>query len=352
MWISLRSRLLLVALSISLSPLMTQAAGYKAQVTEQEGIEIVRLSDPAHNVEVSIVPSIGNIAYSMKVNGHEILYMPTRSLVELKAHPGLGGVPFLAPWANRIDGLSYWANGKKYLLNEDLGSLRLDGNRLPIHGLVSFSPLWQIVGTKADRISASCTSRLEFWKHPELMAQFPFAHTIEMTYDLHDGNLLVETVLKNLSADPMPVAVGFHPYFQLDDAPRDDWHAHLAVREHLVLNEKVTPTGEKRPMDLPDPYPLAGHQLDDGFVGLVRGAGGDAEFWVKGKYQQITVSYGPKYTVAVVYAPPGKSFICFEPMSALTNGFNLAHDGLWDGLQSVPAGGKWLGMFEIRPTGF
>jgi aldose 1-epimerase len=56
--------------------------------------------------------------------------------------------------------------------------------------------------------------------------------------------------------------------------------------------------------------------------------------------------------VAVVYAPPGKSFICFEPMSALTNGFNLAHQGLWDGLQSVAAGGEWRGTFEIRPTGF
>jgi aldose 1-epimerase len=56
--------------------------------------------------------------------------------------------------------------------------------------------------------------------------------------------------------------------------------------------------------------------------------------------------------VAVVYAPKGKNFICFEPMSALTNGFNLAHDGLWDGLQSVPAGGEWRGTFEIRPTGF
>jgi aldose 1-epimerase len=352
MWFDRRAGVLLSMASIALSLSMTQAADYKAQIAEQEGIEIVRLSDPTHHVEVSIVPSIGNIAYSMKVNGHEILYMPTRSLVELKAKPGLGGVPFLAPWANRIDGLSYWANGKKYLLNNDLGSLRLDGNGLPIHGLVSFSPLWRVAGTRADANSASCTSRLEFWKHPELMAQFPFAHTIEMTYKLHDGKLSVETLLKNLSADPMPVAVGFHPYFQLDDAPRDEWHAHLPVREHQVLNAKVTPTGEKRPMDLPDPYPLAGHQLDDGFTGLIRGADGNADFWVKGKNQQITVSYGPKYTVAVAYAPPGKSFICFEPMSAVTNGFNLAHDGLWNELQSVPPGGEWRGTFEIRPTGF
>jgi hypothetical protein len=39
------------------------------------------------------------------------------------------------------------------------------------------------------------------------------------------------------------------------------------------------------------------------------------------------VVYGPKYTVAVIYAPPGKDFICFEPMSAITDAFNLATAG-------------------------
>ncbi len=310
---------------------------------------MVRLTDTGHQVEVSIVPEIGNMAYSMKVKGHEILRLPTNSLSALKAHPGLGGVPFLAPWANRIDGTAFWANGKKYALNGDVGTLRLDPNGLPIHGLLSFSPDWTVIAHQSDAKAAWVTSRLEFWKHPDYMAQFPFAHTIEMTYRLHDGALEVETVLKNLSVDPMPVAIGFHPYFQLDDAPRDEWTAHLAASSHLVLNEKLTPTGEKKPMDLPDPLPLKGHKLDDGFVDLT---GTRPEFWVRGKSQQISVVYGPKFTVAVAYAPPGQNFICFEPMAALTNGFNLAHDGKWSGLQSVPAGGEWRESFVIRPSGF
>ena len=125
-------------LAIGAIPSMTMAANYQTQLLEQDGIPIVRLIDTDHHVEVSVVPSIGNMAYSMKVNGHEILRLPTKTLAELKAKPGLGGVPFLAPWANRIDGMSYWANGKKYLLNESTGNLRLDGNHLPIH---DFLPL-------------------------------------------------------------------------------------------------------------------------------------------------------------------------------------------------------------------
>ena len=99
-------------------------------------------------------------------------------------------------------------------------------------------------------------------------------------------------------------------------------------------------------------FPLKGGQLDDGFVGLIRDASGHSDFWVQGKHQKITVSYGPKFTVAVAYAPPGQNFICFEPMSALTNGFNLAHAGKWDGLQSIAAGSEWRETFEIRPSGF
>ena len=40
------------------------------------------------------------------------------------------------------------------------------------------------------------------------MAQFPFAHTIEMTYRLEDGALEVATAVTNQSAGPMSVAFG------------------------------------------------------------------------------------------------------------------------------------------------
>jgi aldose 1-epimerase len=76
------------------------------------------------------------------------------------------------------------------------------------------------------------------------------------------------------------------------------------------------------------------------------------EFWVRGLKQKITLKFGPKYPVAVVYAPEGRSFICFEPMSGVTNAFNLAERGLYPQLQSVEPGGKWEESFWIRPSGF
>ena len=331
---------------------MMQAANYSARKMVLDGVEVVQLADSARHLEVSIAVSVGNMAYAMNAGGKNVFWFPYHSPAELKAKPTLCGIPFLAPWANRIETDAYWLNGRKYLLNPDLGNVRPGRNQLAMHGFLSFSPAWTLVSASADKRSASATSRLEFWKHPEMMAQFPFAHTITMTYRLANGALEVETTLQNLSAEPMPVAIGFHPYFNVHDAPRDQWKVHLAARDHLVLTNLLVPTGERKPVEFADPLPLQGVQLDDGFTDLVRGPDGRAQFWVEGSKQRITVTYGPKYAVAVVYAPPKSEFICFEPMAAITNAFSLAHAGVYKELQSIPAGGQWKESFWVTPTGF
>src|SRR5437016_504694 len=105
-------------------PLMAAAANYTAQKSTDHGIDVVRLGDAARKTEVSIAPSFGNMAYEMKVNGKNILFLPVANIANLKAKPALAGVPFLWPWANRIDQDAYWVNGKKYLLNPELGNIR------------------------------------------------------------------------------------------------------------------------------------------------------------------------------------------------------------------------------------
>ena len=323
-------------------------SNYSAQKIAVDGIEVVRLIDVEHKTEVSIIPSVGNFAYEMKVNGHNVFWWPYKTLEDFRAKPGFAGNPFLAPWANRLDQDAFWANGKKYVLNPELGNLNRDQHRLPIHGLVSYATEWQVIGLKADDDGAEVTSRLEFWKKPDWMAQFPFAHTIQMTYRLSNGVLEVRTVVENHSSEPLPLAIGYHPYYQIGDAPRDQWKVHLAAKNHYELSEKLIPAGATKPIDLPDPVSLAGRQLDDVFGAVNH----EDEFWVQGARQRISIRYGPKFTVAVVYAPPGKDYICFEPMTAITNAFNLAHSGVYQELQSVAPGATWQESFWIRPSGF
>jgi len=322
---------------------------YSARTAVLDGIEVVQLGDSARDMQVSVAPAVGNIGYEFSVRGRNMLWFPYRGPAELRAEPKLCGIPFLAPWANRIDGDTYWVNGKKYALNPEIGYLRRDANQRPIHGLLLFSPLWKVVSLDAGQDSASTASRLEFWKYPELMAQFPFAHEITIGYRLAGGALEVSTLLTNLSAEPMPVAIGFHPYFQLHDAPRDDWKMHIAARDHIELDQFLIPTGAREPAQFADPYPLRGNKLDDVFTDLIRGQNGTARFWVEGASERLTVAYGPNYRVAVIFAPPGRDFVCFEPMAAVTNAFNLAHDGRYAELQSIPPGGQWRESFWVEP---
>ena len=340
------------ALPLILIPFMSQAQNYTATRASVDGIEVIRLGDAARKTVVSIVPSLGHNAYEMKVNGKNIFWSPYQSLKELKDKPAQLGNPFLSPWVNRIVGDSYWANGKKYQLNPELKNFRYDPYHQPIHGLVVYASDWKVVSLKAEAGSASVTSRLEFWRHPDWMAQFPFAHTLEMTYRLADGVLEVETAIENHSTDPMPLSLGYHTYYRIDDAPRDDWKIHIAAREHVLLSKTLVPTGERAPVTVADPQPLRGTQFDDVYTNLSRGKDGRAEFWVQGKQQKIAVTYGPKFDVGVVYAPEGRDFVCFEPMVGITNAFNLAHEGVYKQLQSVAPGGTWRESFWIKTVGY
>ena len=326
---------------------MAAAANYTARKVVVDGFDVLRLTDAASHAEASIVPAFGNNAYKFKVGGRDILWSPF-TLKQLAAKPAFVGNPFMAPWANRLDQDAFHANGRQYLLNPGLRNFLRDPNGLPIHGLLAYSRLWRPIALEADANSARATCRLEFWRHPDLMAQFPFAHALEVTHRLQDGVLEVETLVENHSTETMPVSLGYHPYFQIHDAPRTAWKVHLPARDEMVLSAALIPTGKRRPLKLPDPSPL--EKMPEVYVlsGLSRGPDDCAEFWVEGGKKRITVKQGPKYDVAVFYAPRGKNYLCFEPMAATINALNPMKNGRWHPVQSIVPGGTWRESFWIH----
>ena len=171
---------------------ISNAQNYRSERLSEHGVEIVRLTDLAHEVTVSILPSAGNRAYEMRVHGKNILYFPYTDVSELQKQPRLCGIPFLAPWADLLNEPAFWANGKRYAFNMELGNVR---GKMPIHGLLANSPLWRVTEVTADAVSARVTSRLEFWRYPDLVAQWPFAHEYEITYSLAAGELEVKTTV-------------------------------------------------------------------------------------------------------------------------------------------------------------
>lgn len=340
---------MLIALSVPFLSIPSFAQNYTAQQTSDHGVDVVRLTDASDGVEVSIAPSIGNLAYEMKVHGKNILSFSGADVGELKKGHGAGGNPFLAPWANRLGEMDFWANGKKYIFNPTLGNIRR--SPIPIHGVLLNSPYWEVTEVKADGQSAYVTSRLQFWKYPELMAQWPFAHEYEMTYKLSAGVLEVRTVVTNLSVEPMPVSIGFHPCFGIPGVPRDDLNASLGAHKVVATDEHQVATGQFTPMDLPDPFSLKGKSLDTGYIDLDRDAQGRADFSIESSGEKVEMLFGPKFPTAMVATGGGGQSVCFEPMAAISNGINLYHDGKYPELQIVAPGAKWVESFWIRSSG-
>jgi aldose 1-epimerase len=173
-----------------------------------------------------------------------------------------------------------------------------------------------------------------------------------MTYTLTANGLEVSTTIHNLSADPMPVVIGFHPYFNMPDVPRSECTIRIPARKHVEMDSDLVATGATTDVSFPDPVSLKDHTFDDGFTGLIRDPDGTATFALQSGSRKIEVVYGPNYKVALVYAPPKQNFVCFEPMAGITNAVNLAHDGKYDELQTVASNSTWHETFTIRFTGF
>jgi aldose 1-epimerase len=316
---------------------------------------VVHLADAAAETVVSVLPSSGNVTFEMRVKGHNVLRFPYASVDDFRARDvrGMVGIPFLGPWANRLDEHAFYANGRRYAFDMGIGNIR---GELPIHGFLTTTDRWCVVEVNADAQRAWVTSRLEFYRDPAWMKQFPFAHTVEMTHRLAGGVLEVATRIENLSFEAMPVAVGFHPYFELTDSARDEWTISVGAKTRWVLAPGKVPTGETEPIErrFPDRHavPLKEYDLDDLFGDLERDAAGHAAMSVAGTRQRVDVVFGPKFKAAVVYAPRDRNFICFEPMAGVTDSMNLAQRGLYHELQSIPPSGTWEERFWVRASGF
>jgi aldose 1-epimerase len=361
--------------------------------------DVVQLHDSKTDSTVSVLTGTSN-PYEFVVHGKNVISMNIPSTTALRDNPGLNGVPFLGPFANRLDEMAFWANGKKYSFDPGLGNVRAP---IPQQGFLNSTHDWKLVAAKADANSAYVINKLDFYRNPDWMKQFPFAQTYTMTIRLKDGTLEVNLKIDNLSKDPLPVSIGYHPYFALPETDRNHWSLDFGARTNWIETDAHLPTGEKQTSDqyfggdhhnVPLSR-LADRRLDDVFSDLERDAQGRASVVIKGDKTSIRVSAGPKIKTFLLYSeilrPPGaapaaprapagpprppaptypydgpvapltapgdvprsvRGFIAIEPMAGITNSMNMAQKGQYDELQYVAPGGSWNESIWITPSGY
>ncbi len=162
---------------------------------------------------------------------------------------------------------------------------------------------------------------------------------------LSDTDVEVETTLshdafdmtvtaKNVGPKPLPMGIGWHPYFVLPSGDREQVRLHLPSEMRAVMNnyDDSFTTGRRIPVkdtpydfSAPGGAPLGKQYLDDNYSNLNYGANKNSVSEIidpAAKYGLRLITESAHITSIQVYAPPQKNFVAIEPQFNLPDPYN------------------------------
>lgn len=289
-------------------------------------------------VEVEFVPEAGMLCRSLRHRGEELLAQ--NAGVSAYAERGKTmGIPLLYPWANRLAGFAYSVAGKTVTVPHDPDRIALDGNGLPIHGVIGGRLRWELAQAPGPDLR-SLTARLR-WSESHLpgpFEAFPFRHDLVYEARLTGGRLEVTIVVDACGEDVVPVAFGLHPYLSPPGVGREQYMVELPPMRGLIMDADQIPLGPGEALPARR-FGLAEDAFDDGFDDVAE----PARFAVEGGARRIELEFVEGYPCAQVYAPRGAQFICFEPMTAPANALRSGY-----GLRLLEPGEQYSATFTLR----
>lgn len=221
---------------------------------------------------------------------------------------GMGGFP-LVPWSNRIRGGRFAFGGRTVALTPNWPGAHA------IHGL-GFRAPWAVTARSAERAVL---------EHRHAAGEWPWPYRARQEVALSPAGLRLVLAVTNEGEAPMPVGLGWHPY--LPRTPATTLTAE--VRGLWRTDGEVLPTALVAPPADCDPrggLAVDRVALDNVFTGwdglaVVR--------WPERRLR-LVVRATPPLRCLVVYTPPGEGFFCLEPVSQVTDAFNLLAAGRGD----------------------
>jgi aldose 1-epimerase len=264
----------------------------------------------------------------------------------------IGGA-ILLPFANRIrgklgpDGKTITATvaGQRVSLPANWSGNNPGAEKHAIHGLMRRSQFQNIVtknGTDVSTVSADLQAGSFDGHWPS------DTHVQVQTTLSHDAFDMIVTA-KNVGQKPLPMGIGWHPYFVLPSGDRAQVRLHLPSETRAVMNnyDDSFTTGKRVPVkgtpydfSAPGGQLLGSQYLDDNFSNLNYRADGSTVSEIvdpKAKYGLRLITLSRHIESIQVYAPLQKNFVAIEPQ------FNLPdpYDRGW--------GGANTGMVLLRP---
>jgi galactose mutarotase-like enzyme len=264
----------------------------------------------SREARVELIPSRGALVTRMSVGGDELLYLDESTVVD-PAKNVRGGIPVLFPSAGKLPGDTYPVGRQAY--------------SLPQHGFARKLP-WTVRQSEEDLLVVGLTSSAQ------TLSQFPWRFDAQLTFSLEGSQLVIDFDVENQDTRPLPVHLGFHPYFFVPQSSKAASSvATAATRAWDNRQGKVVPfTG----LDLTaDEVDL--HLLDHAEAGTVlhRGPG----------RRPVHLSWSLEFQRLVVWTLQGKDFVCVEPWTASAGALATGQ-----GLIAVAPGERFSLLFEIE----
>jgi len=145
-----------------------------------DGLRALTLAAEAEGgVEAAFVPGAGMVGCSLRHRGEELLGQ-RQGLAGYRSERIVFGIPFLHPWANRLSTRHFEVAGREVDLSSPDLPMRREEHGLPIHGLLAGSRDWCVAAAGADAGGARLSAVLAFDARPDLLAAFPFPHTVRI----------------------------------------------------------------------------------------------------------------------------------------------------------------------------
>lgn len=281
------------------------------------GYEVIAMQSAGSRIE--ILPSCGAIinAWYVQTATGEIVNIIDgyESAADFEHHCESKGFRSckMSPFVGRIEKEGYEFGGTQYLPQ------KFTLNGLPIHGLV-YNTAYDVVHTHADENGV--VVQLEVC-YPGTDPGFPFQYTIMVEYILLSGETLrVNTMVLNQHDDVIPMADGWHPYFNLGNSI-DECTFGMATDSILEFNDSLVPTGEVLPYEKFQQHQLIEDtKLDNSFVLQHPFPGPACSFSNPANGLKLQVWPEASYPVLHIYTPDHRNSLAIENTSAAPNAFN------------------------------
>ena len=326
---------------------------YSIDQTEVEGFAVYVLQDSVTQATAKVVPTLGNNCFSfgLPVNGEWVDFIaPPPDLETLRKRPTAYGNPILFPFPNRIRGGEFTFEGKTYRFDKRPES------PTSIHGLLLNKP-YRVESARADDESATLICSLDSREFPEVIRQYPFPFELKITYTLKAAILTMDIEIENLGDVNMPMGFGIHPYFRVLLSPEsspNNVRITVPVAKYWELDEVLVPTGRilnvSEDLDLQIGKPFEGMKFDHVFTevhlsnGVSRCIIDDQDAKIR-----LILEADAQFRELVVYTPPNRPSICFEPYTCPTDAINLETRGIDAGVIVLKPGEEFSGTIRIIP---